>query len=311
MHPAGRASLSNTDYATVTVTFNPEADVLLRQLEALPSSCMKVIVDNASKPELRTEIAALASRVRNVHCLWNETNLGLAAAVNAGVHAVRDRASDLPLVLLLDQDTEPRPGSCDALREGLERLRREGRHVGGVGPVLMDPDTGLQHGFHQCTRWKWRRVYPACANAPVPCANLNGSGTLVEIAVFLAVGGLDESLFIDHLDTDWSFRVLAKGLELWGIPSAIFEHRMGQAGKRLWFFGWRIWPERSARRHYFLFRNAVVLMRRPYVPRVWKTWAVAKLGATALITFIGGPRRSEQLSSMFRGVADALRRSPG
>lgn len=300
--------MSETDYATVTVTFDPEVAVLLRQLQALPPGCLKVIVDNASSPEARAQIAAMADRVPNVCCVWNQTNLGLAAAINAGVRTVRDRASDIPLVLLLDQDTEPRPDSCSALREGFERLRREGRSVGGVGPVLVDPDTGLQHGFHQCTRWRWHRVYPGLGAAPVPCASLNGSGTLVEVALFLAVGGLDESLFIDHLDTDWSFRVVATGHGLWGIPSAVFDHRMGQAGKRLWFFGWRTWPQRSARRHYFLFRNAVVLMRRSYVPRVWKTWALVKLAATALITLASGPQRGEQMSSMIRGVADAVRR---
>jgi len=99
-----------------------------------------------------------------------------------------------------------------------------------VGPLLIDIKTGLSHGFHQATSWRWQRAYPkAGSSEPVSCTNLNGSGTLMRIELFELLGGLEESLFIDHIDTEWSFRVLAHGYTLWGIPGAILQHRMGDA----------------------------------------------------------------------------------
>lgn len=293
--------------ATVTVTFNPDLVLLEAQLRALPDRCVKVIVDNASQPDLIEQIAVLSSHVPNAMLVRNGTNVGLAAAVNLGVEAVATLATIPEFVLLLDQDSEPQPGSVVSLVHAFQCSEAQGSRVGCVGPLLRDPDTGLTHGFHQRTRWRWRRVYPpAGSDEPVPCANLNGSGTLVKVALFRQLGGLDESFFIDHVDTEWAFRLLASGYTLWGIPGAVFDHRMGQSSIRIWCFGWRLWPVRSPQRHYFLFRNAVILMGRNYVPRVWKWWAVVKLLITVAVTGIAGPARSCQISRMLAGVCSAV-----
>ena len=290
--------------ATVTVTFNPDIDLLRIQLDTLPCASLKRVVDNASRPGVLRDIENLVSRIPNAQLLRNDKNLGLAAAVNRGVRAVRDAASTARFVLLLDQDSEPAPGSVAALVAGFDALQARGEHVGCVGPTLLDVATGLPHGFHQCTRWRWKRVYPASGDTtPVPCANLNGSGTLVPVGLFLDLGGLEDDLFIDHVDTEWAFRVQARGYRLFGIPQAVFRHRMGETSRRIWLFGWRVWPVRSPRRHYFLYRNAVILMRREYVPRVWKVWAVAKLVMTTCVTLMTGPQRLAQMRSMLSGLS--------
>ena len=118
------------------------------------------------------------------------------------------------------------------------------------------------------------------------------------------IGGLDAGLFIDHIDTDWSFRVLAHGRRLFGIPSARLIHRMGRGSRRVWLLGWRVWPERSPQRHRTLFRNTILLLRRPHVPFVWKFWALVKLPLTLLLTLLYGPQRIPQLTAMLRGVRD-------
>ena len=294
--------------ATVTVTFNPDGGLLRAQLDALPRESLKLVVDNASQPEVLCDIESLVSRIRNARLVCNDQNLGLAAAVNRGVRAVRDAAPEARFVLLLDQDSEPVPGSVEALATGFEALQASGERVGCVGPTLLDVATGLAHGFHQCTRWRWKRVYPAPGAAePVPCANLNGSGTLVPVDLFLDLGGLEDDLFIDHVDTEWAFRVQGHGYRLFGIPQAVFRHRMGDASQRIWLFGWRVWPVRSPRRHYFLYRNAVILMRRGYVPRVWKVWATAKLCMTFIVQFFSGRERFAHAEAMWRGVKEGVR----
>ena len=294
--------------ATVTVTFNPDRGLLRAQLDALPHESLKLVVDNASQPEILRDIESLVALTPNAQLLRNDQNLGLAAAVNRGVRAVRDAASAARFVLLLDQDSEPAPGSVEALVTGFEALQASGERVGCVGPTLRDVATGLTHGFHQCTRWRWKRVYPAPGAAePVPCANLNGSGTLVPVDLFLDLGGLEDDLFIDHVDTEWAFRVLAHGYSLFGIPQAVFRHRMGDASQRIWLFGWRVWPVRSPQRHYFLYRNAAILMRRSYVPRVWKLWATVKLCMTFIVQFFFGRERLAHAEAMWRGVKEGVR----
>lgn len=305
MHQSNGAALA---LASVTVTFNPDLAQLSAQLAALPAEALKVVVDNASRSDTLERVAELVAVTPHALLVRNERNEGLPAALNLGVERAFHSDASRKLVLLLDQDSEPEPGSVITLIQTLRTLEDEYGRVGAVGPRLDDADTGLQHGFHQSTRWRWRRVFPQREDPPVPVANLNGSGTLMPISVFRDLGGLDEAFFIDHVDTEWSFRLASAGYRLFGVPAAVFRHRMGERGVRFWLFGWRVWPARSAQRHYYLFRNAIRLIRRCYVPNVWRSWAVVKLALTALVVTLAGPQRRAQLTHMMRGVRDGLKR---
>lgn len=296
----------------VTVTFYPDLELLQSQFANLPIDCRKLVVDNASPPEIQQALASLSEVVPNLLILVNPANVGLAAAVNQGMKFAQERYPEVVYCLLLDQDTQPASGSVGVLVAALEALESCGERVAAVGPLLLDEKTGLAHGFHQPTKWCWRRVYPARgASSPVPCANLNGSGTVARLDLLLQIGGLEEGLYIDHVDTEWAFRVLAQGYTLWGVPAAVFLHRMGRASISYWLFGWRVWPVRSALRHQYLFRNAVKLMRRPYVPKVWKFWAVVKLVITFTVHALFDRHRGRQVRAMLLGVLEGLRNETG
>lgn len=297
--------------ATVTVTFNPDLDILKAQLERLPGAATKVIVDNASSPPLRQALRELAANRGDVTLVENPANLGLAAAINVGLRELATRTDVASRILLLDQDTEPEPGSIEQLLSAHRALSARDCSVAAVGPRLRDVDTALEHGFHQKRGWRIARRHPAATDPPLEVLGLNGSGMLLSTACVLALGGMDEDLFIDHVDTEWSFRLRAAGYRMFGVPGAVFLHRMGAAGLRYWFFGWRVWPCRAPVRHYYLFRNTVRLLRMKHVERVWKAWAPAKLALTMAAHLIFDRARVQQARQMFRGVRDGLRPTPG
>lgn len=293
--------------ACIIVTYHPEPETLASLLDAIPGETAVVIVDNASGVEVVEDLKRLAAGRERFSLLHNARNLGLPAAINQGVAEAMDTWADIGFLLFLDQDSVPESGAIAHLLDAYKSIAFTTGQRGCVGPNLIDQDTGLSHGFHQMDSWRWRRAYPlADSRESIPCASLNGSGTLVPVSLYRDLDGLDEALFIDHVDTEWSFRVLSAGGFLRGIPDAVFHHRMGEAGVRLWFWPNRVWPQRSAIRHYYLFRNAILLIRRNYTPRVWKGWALLKLIATATITVITGPERTRQLINMFLGVRDGL-----
>ena len=304
--PQARMPTSLADLATITVTWHPDLAILERQLHSLPEESLKVIVDNASPPQCRSRIRELSERIPRTVILPLEENVGLAAAINRGATLAAESDPPVRFLLLLDQDSIPQANSIAMLYAAFSTLEHNGLKPGAVGPLLRDPDTELTHGFHTMTRWRWRRLYPKPSDPPMPVANLNGSGTFMRLDHFLAMGGLDENLFIDHVDTEFSFRVLAAGQTLWGVPAASFEHRMGERSLRFWFFGTRLWPWRTPRRHRFLFRNAVRLMQRDYVPSVWKGWAMVKLLLTFGVHALFDPQRKEQVSEMLAGVREGL-----
>jgi rhamnosyltransferase len=292
----------------ITVTYHPELPILRRQFEALPLDTAIIVVDNGSASHIQKTLIKLISTRERTRLLINESNIGLAAAINQGVLEACRVWPEIRFALLLDQDSEPQSGCIERLLNAFNSLEKANISVGCVGPALLDTTTGLYHGFHQCDRWRWKRIYPETSSrTPVACANLNGSGTLLPIKLFLELGGLEERLFIDHVDTEWAFRVQSAGYSLFGIPDAVFEHRMGDDSRRIWLFGWRTWPMRSAKRHYYLFRNALILMRRDYVPIVWKMWAAIKLFITAGIHLLLDKKRIEQVFQMCRGVWHGIR----
>ncbi|MGH8283921.1 MAG: glycosyltransferase family 2 protein [Gammaproteobacteria bacterium] len=302
-----RADADSSTVAVVSVTYNPDLEILDRQLSQLPASALKVIVDNASQLELRRHIRRVAADHGAV-LLQNDSNLGLPAALNQGARYAQQTQPACEFLLLLDQDTEPGIDGVERLIARYDPIAAAFGKACCIGPRLLDVSTGLEYGFHQITGWRWVRKFPGPdSHAPVPLANLNGSGTLLPLTLFNKLGGFEEDFFIDHVDTEWAFRVLAAGYGLYGVPDITFQHRMGEQSLRFWWFGWRIWPKRSPQRHYYLFRNAVRLMRRHYVPKVWKIWALAKLLLTVLTFIIFDQRRRSQLRSMIIGVRDGSR----
>ena len=295
---AARAALGKL--AIITVIYHPDLAVLARQITRLPEQALLIVVDNASNQDAQDAIRSLLASRGRAELLSMSENIGLAAAANRGVAA--GSAGGAKWALLLDQDSEPDPGAVTTLLQAWIELSARKERIGAVGPRLYDPCSGAEHGFHILRNGFWRREFPAADAPPLRLNSLNGSGTLVAIDDFERFGGLDESLFIDHVDTEWSFRMQAVGFTLYGIPHAKFQHRMGESTRRVWLLGWRPWPQRTPARHYFLFRNAVRLMNRKYVPVSWKIWAIVKLALTAFVQGTIDRDRLAQLRGMIRGV---------
>lgn len=297
------------ELASVTVTFNPDLPILELQLRALREIGRIILVDNASGPESRDALRQLAARVTRVELIENAQNLGLAAALNIGIAHARSSSSPSRAVVLLDQDSSFSVETPAGLIAALNQVQEGLGTLCCVGPVLIDPGTRLPHGFHYIRRgWKWSRAYPSPDAPPFPVANLNGSGTTMMLDLVTRIGDLEGAMFIDHVDTEWSFRVTSSGYGLFGIPWLSFDHRMGERGRRFWLFGWRVWPERSPLRHFYLYRNTIWLLRRRYVPLVWKAWAVAKMIVTSSVVLLSDPRRREQLDMIWKGVRSGMQR---
>lgn len=297
------------ELSCVTVTYFPDFDILAKQLQLLPRESCKIVVDNSDDVQVRAKLLDLCAGVENGHVIFPGKNVGLGEGVNLGVSWVKENLpTSARYVLFLDQDSEPLPGSVLLLLSEFRRLEAANVPVGSVGPSLRDVHTGLFHGFHQPGRFFWHRVFPQEDQVEcVPCMNLNGSGTLTTIRIFEELGGLEGDFFIDHIDTEWAFRLLSRGYRIFGVPHSVFLHRMGENSMRFWCLGWRVWPTRSPLRHYYLFRNAVSLMKRGYVPFIWKFWGIVKLVLTVFVHGFFDKRRLDQLKYMMRGMIDGMR----
>jgi len=189
-------------------------------------------------------------------------------------------------------------------------MARAGLRVGAVGPSA----SGRQ-GVRPFVVFDWfmHRPVPQSADREwVRCDDLIASGMLIPAEAWLSVGPMDESLFIDKVDTDWCLRAAASGHALAGAPAATLDHRLGEAALRvLTRSGWKSIDVHLPFRYYYIIRNAVLLARRPHATWRWRSTELRSSLHLALLVAVFSEVRWPATRMMCRGLFDGLRAKTG
>jgi len=244
----------------VVVAYQPALEVLGQLLDALVPQVMSVvIVDNGSHSDL---MAWNSERDRHGgELLRLGENRGIAAAQNAGIEWARNRGAGF--VLLMDQDSIPAPDMV----EKLISIISEHPSPAAAGPRYLDVRQDNPPPFIRVRGLRLERCACLTGGSVVPVDYLIASGCLIPMSVLDKVGGMRDELFIDYVDIEWGLRARHHGFQSYGVCSAHMEHTLGD--HPISFFGKNI-PLHSPLRHYYHFRNAVLLYKEPWVPLNWK-----------------------------------------
>lgn len=294
--------------ATVIVRFNPPPGFDARVAMAAAQSDMTIVVDNGSTRPWTPDPQVLAAR-HDVHYLRNEENLGIATALNQGIrYAALHGAGS---AFLLDHDSDPLAGCVQRL---LQTLHTNTRHpVAAVVPHILYGHPDIQCRWPSTAgsgrRLRFRFVYAERMQGTKPVDLAISSGMLVSIAHWQRLGGFDENLFIDLVDTDYCLRARRNGLLVLAEPRAWLQHTLGDVQKRAFFGRFAAFPtHHSTIRHYYISRNRMALYRRHGLR--FPSWAAYEtLGALKLImkvvAFEDG--RRQKLAATVRGTLDGMR----
>jgi rhamnosyltransferase len=287
----------------VVVTFHPDPDVLRRELTAVATQVEHVVVvDNSGARGGPT-----AGDVGDAVLLAQPGNVGLAAAQNVGIAWAR--RAGCRYVLLLDQDSVPAPEMVSALHEQLRELSAA-RPVAAVGPVFHDPREERDAPFVRVAFPISRKTWCTPGRRAVEADFLISSGALIPLSVLDEVGPMDEGLFIDNVDMEWSFRARAKGFGLYGVCAARMEHHLGDDRQPV-LGGVHQVVRHGPVRLYFIMRNRLRLYRLPHTPRVWIAQDVPRVFAKFFIfSVLVGPR-ARNVRYMLRGLLDGVRGRAG
>ncbi|WP_305845641.1 hypothetical protein [Photobacterium kishitanii] len=79
------------------------------------------------------------------------------------------------------------------------------------------------------------------------------------------IGSMDESLFIDYVDTEWCLRAGKKGIKFFVCNNINMRHEIGSAN--IHFLKWRI-PVHNPARRYYRIRNSFYLFKYPHVHNI-------------------------------------------
>lgn len=292
----------------VVVTYRPDLDRLAMLLQALaPQVSAIVIINNGGDASAIGEL--VRSRTSSACILvTKKRNIGLAAAQNEGIDlALR---GDARYVLLLDDDSVPGVQMVARLVAALESVADTGEKVAAAGPVFTDDRSGHPSHFVRFGVLGFRRVRCDAAGPRVVNTDaLISSGMLLPAPALREVGLMDESLFIDHVDTEWCLRAQSLGYRMLGVCDARLSHRLGE-GSRPLLGGLRLFQHPPIRR-YFIFRNSVLLYRRRYPLLRWKIADARRLLVMLVAILFLSPPRLKQVRAAFSGVIDGLRGRSG
>ncbi|WP_454837911.1 glycosyltransferase family 2 protein [Pseudomonas mohnii] len=288
----------------VVITYHPDLESLKTLLASLASQVKQiVIVDNGSSESLEL-FAASQKHITNLVVLSLGENFGIGHAQNVGIEYAQNSCVDY--VALFDQDSCPEANMIQTLCSAAKELQAAGVPLGAVAPCYKDTQGGVLSTFVRVGLFGFKRTPLVQSGDPIEADFLISSGSLIPISVINHIGGVDASLFIDHVDTEWCFRAKVGGYKLFGVSDAIMLHSLGDRRIRFWFLRWRTVPYHSPFRYYYMFRNSVLLQRRSYMPLRWK---LADLGRCIRALFFFGLFSSSRiacLKMMFRGVLDGL-----
>jgi hypothetical protein len=327
--------------AVVVVSWNV-APLLRRCLDSLRGGAPEldvVVVDNASSD-------GTADMVRREHpevtLLANDDNVGFTGANNQalrllGLGVGRREAAGAPrggdaaqvsppdLVLLLNPDTEVRPGAIQELAGYLLARPR----VAAVGPLLRNPDgtvqssrrafPGIAAGLVESTpiEWHWRsnpvsRRYRMESSLPShagPVDWVTGAALMVRSKALCGVGLFDEGYFMYSEELDLCRRLRAAGWEVHFDPRAEVVHHEAQSSGQV--PGLRpLWFHRSRARYFRKHHGAASA-------ELVRLGVLASFAAETCLEgakWLAGhkrPLRRSRMAAYGRLIRDGLRERPG
>jgi GT2 family glycosyltransferase len=236
---------ADLDISVVVVSWNTR-DLLDRCLTALREDLKGIdaevfVVDNHSADG---SAVMVSEKHPWAHLIANMDNLGFAAANNQAI----ERASG-KFILLLNPDTEVRPGCIQTLLTFMESHPR----AGIVAPQLLNSDGSIQRSCREFPTFlnmsyellglsrmfpekeTFRRYKMLDFNHDVECEvdQPEGACLLVRREVIDNVGKLDEGYFMLFEEVDWCYRIKHANWQIWFTPSAQVVHHFGQSIKQV------------------------------------------------------------------------------
>lgn len=299
------------DIVPIVVTYNPDEATLIASLRALLCQAQTiVIVDNGSANGVAAALHPLEEEKPGALKYQGlQHNAGLGIAYNAGIAIARELRA--VFVLLMDQDSIAEPGMLHALRQAHIHLTSQGKRIAATGACYRSDATGQLASFTRLTASGLAKIHCDGQTRFIRTDFLISSGSLIPVDALNQVGNMDETLFIDHIDTEWCFRAQSKGFEMYGVCSAIMRHSLGERRIRFWWGRWRTIAFHHPFRYYYMFRNSVLLWRRSYMPAAWKRADKLRIFSAFFFFTLFSPNRFANLQMMLKGLRDGFKGRTG
>lgn len=285
------------------VTFNPEVELMLKNLQAVSPQVHRVLVfDNGS--DNVADVRQAVHKVENAELMECAQNVGIAAALNRLSVAALERGCGY--LVTLDQDSVCAPDMVAKLRKHVNEMTPL------VTPFIVDRNKTTLEGYAQLELPAVQYHRRAASKGAITSGSLLNLNTLEEL------GGFDELLFIDYVDYDLNMRLMRAGYRIARINGTYLLHEVGNA-RRTWLrtprksldgrWYWETFYSfgHSPTRCYYKARNRVLYTKKHWRYIGFANEGIAQIPQQILLTLVFEEQRLSKLLAFARGIADGVR----
>ncbi len=236
------------------VLFNP-SEVHVNHLLRLKRLCSEIVaVDNSPMLDLQLHERIQAE---NVDVLSNFNEGGVAGAYNKGLERLIEKGCRT--LFIFDQDSEV---AEDYFGQMLDACRSLDSPRFLIGPKIFDINVNRYLPAHVVRRFSLRPVpITDRKQGLLPCSSIITSGSVMSAETYRTLGPFREDYVIDHVDTEYSFRAVCKGVPIYINTSVELKHEVGKrADHKLLFFKLIQWNTNPLRQYYSA-RNCIHISR--------------------------------------------------
>ena len=274
---------------SILVAYNPALAELNQAIERLKKQTDIVVVCNNSDYDIKFEDEQV--KVFN----FNE-NLGIAKAQSIGMKWAFENGADF--ILQMDQDSIPSDDLVEKLLECYDDLTNKGYKVGLVGPQDYDKDT------KELNKARLKKGTFIEGTNYVSLEQTLSSGSLIPKHVYDIVGGMDDELFIDAVDSEYCWRIRKNEFLVIKNNDALLAHKLGDGKQKI--LGFLNVGVPGPIRHYYQIRNTLLLVRRDYVPTYWKYSMLVKIVFKLFVYPFTLTNGFERFKYITKGIKDGI-----
>lgn len=278
----------NFKIAGCVILYNPDADVVTNIASYIDCLDLLYVVDNQHGDSV---IEQLSRRYQEkIVPIRHNENMGIAFSLNEALKLAKDKYDFL---LTMDQDSRFSPASMARFKS--EVLRFDWAKTLAIGAAIES--FGFEEPADTSIRWK-------------QTVNMITSGNIISVKNALAIGGYDEALFIDEVDSDFCFRGIKASYELYTNTGGVYLlHSLGNPSYHKYFGHITKVQNHNKIRKYYIFRNRLVVLfrhgRMMGAKRCWNYYIKANINLIRGVLFFEDDKLGK-LKHITKGLIDFL-----
>lgn len=268
------------------VTFNPNIEVLKRNISTLLNENARIIIsDNNS-----TNIEEIKSTIPDtVDLIENDSNKGIAVALNQIMKF--SKQNQYTWVATFDQDTIVPPNYLEvALGESYTDK------TAMIAPVIYD--------FNRKVVDKTSLVGAKSDNKLISIRKCITSGALTNTEIWHAVGGFREDLFIDGVDFEFCNRIIKNGFEIYQNINLKIEHSIGHG--KVFYLG----PIALDLHNHNAFRKYYIVRNKLYcdflINNNINIGTIFSVGKIIILIILFEQDKKNKISASLKGIKDGI-----